>query len=59
MEMDDNDESQFGVYKDAEKTVEWFLNNAENPNYSTDPDFDETVSIVYYLLFVSTASVIA
>lgn len=44
MEMDDEDESQFGVYKDADKTVQWFLDNAEHPNYQKDEDFDQGVS---------------
>jgi len=34
------DESQFQVLKDANKSLKWFLDHAETPNFSEDPDFD-------------------
>jgi hypothetical protein len=43
METNPEDESQFGVLKDCEKTVEWFLDNAEQPNFENDPDYDTSV----------------
>ena len=47
MEMEKDDESQFGVIKDATKSLKWFLDNAENPNYDNDPDFDYSVSRIF------------
>lgn len=45
MEMDDKDESQFGVVKDTTKTIQWFVDNAEHPNYEKDPDFETSVCV--------------
>lgn len=41
------DDSQFEVLKDANKTLGWFIDHAENPDLANDPDFDSGVSLVY------------
>jgi len=41
MGVDEQDlEGAFVVLKDAKKTVEWYVDNAENADFDEDPDYD-------------------